>query len=152
MEVDGDRVRELDAVEEVPPAARGQQATAVRRIDVEPHPQRFADRRDPSQRVDRAEVGRPGRGDDGHRHQPVLEALVERQLQVLDAHPVRVVTRHRNDGRGREPQQAPGLLDAEVPVVGDQDPQLFRLDLVPGECACHEPAAGPGGWTGSRRW
>ena len=75
--VHGDRVGALDAVEQAPAGGGGEQSAAVRGVHVHPGAELLAQLGDLGQRVDGAEVGGAGGGDDGHGHQALLAAAVE---------------------------------------------------------------------------
>ncbi len=134
--VHGDGVGALDAVEEVPVPAGGEQPAAVRRVHVQPDGVPRAQLGDLGQRVDGAEVGGARGGDDRHGGAVVAAAALQLTGEGHGLHALVPVGGDHHHGVLAEAEQPGGLPDAHVTGLGDEDAQaggVLLLGLLAGE-------------------
>ena len=82
----------------------------------------------PPERVDRAGVGGPGRGHDGHREDPRAPVAVQGSGQRPQVHPPIRIHRDRADRRSPDPQHAGGALHRVVCLGGRVDGQTSTVE------------------------
>ena len=112
VRVERDAVGKLDAGEQrAALLAQGEQP-AIGAVDVEPRVVTAAQGGDLRQRIDRAGVDRPGRGNDQPRAHPVGDVALERLLKCINRHAVALVGRDLATRSATAPGDVQGLVDA----------------------------------------
>ena len=162
MQVEGDGVGGLQALEALVGLGAEQQAAAVGRVDVEPGAVTHRELGDRGQRVDGPEVGGPGGGDDGQRDLVAPGERVQGRAEGVGTHPAFGVGRDRDHAALAETEDRGVAGDGEVRLIGGEDAQpaggegrdavevgigveAAAQDLVAGEQQAHEVGLGPAG-------